>query len=80
VLEEFGVGSQRLFGKDVDEETLDTWAPACEDHMYGALRCGASGVLCWGWGVPKARDVPVWRKREDHDTTDGQLCSLIGHR
>jgi endo-1,4-beta-mannosidase len=77
ILEEFGVGSQRILRQDVDKNTLDNWVQAYKDQMDTAFSAGASGVMFWGWGTPDTRTVPLWWSLEDHDTTETEFCTLI---
>jgi Cellulase (glycosyl hydrolase family 5) len=77
VLEEFGVGSQRVLGPALDQNTLDKWTEAYKNQMDVAFSAGASGAMFWGWGVPGTRTVPLWWKDEDHDVTETEFCTLI---
>ncbi|HLC01721.1 MAG TPA: cellulase family glycosylhydrolase [Anaerolineales bacterium] len=77
VLEEFGIGSQRVLGQNAKKSTLESWVLAYKDQMDMAFAAGASGVMFWGWGVPETRTVPLWWKLEDHDITETEFCALI---
>ena len=76
ILEEFGVGSQRVI--DTEEEgTLDIWLQAYKQQMDTVFSSGASGAMFWGWGVPITRAVPLWWRYEDHDVTEIEFCTMI---
>jgi len=76
VLEEFGVGSQRLL-RNPNETTLNGWVQAYRDLMDTAFTAGASGAMFWGWGVPETKNVPEWWNTEDHDPTETEFIALI---
>jgi len=76
VLEEFGVGSQRVI--DTEEEgTLNSWLQAYKQQLDTVFSSGASGAMFWGWGVPITRTVPLWWMYEDHDATEADFCAMI---
>ncbi|MBM3707809.1 MAG: hypothetical protein FJW61_01860 [Actinobacteria bacterium] len=76
VLEEFGIGSQRVI--DTEEEgTLDNWLLAYKQQMDTVFSAGASGAIFWGWGVPETRTLSLWWRYEDHDVTETEFCTMI---
>jgi hypothetical protein len=77
VLEEFGVGSERVLIKGVDTTVEGAWLKAYRDQMDIAFSSGVSGVMFWGWGVPETRSVPLWWNTEDHDITETKFVNLI---
>lgn len=77
VLEEFGVGSQRILGTNVDKNTLDGWLQSYHDQLDIVFSLGASGAMFWGWGVSGTETVPLWWNQEDHDVTETEFCTLL---
>lgn len=76
VLEEFGVGTLRLWGA-LDQTELGKWLNAYRNQMDAAFSAGASGALFWGWGVPQTANVPLWWQKEDHDITETAFCDML---
>jgi hypothetical protein len=77
VLEEFGVGSERVLGQPVSKATLADWLKAYKDQLDTVFAAGASGAMFWGWGVPETKTVPLWWRLEDHDRTETEFSALI---
>jgi hypothetical protein len=77
ILEEFGVGSQRIFRVYPDQATLERWIASYKYQFDATFSAGASGAMFWGWGIPETRRVPLWWKYEDHDITETEFCNLI---
>lgn len=77
VMEEFGVGSERIFPGDVSPSTLNDWLQAYKDQLDSAFSAGASGALFWGWGVPETKKVLLWWRIEDHDSSETEFTKLI---
>ncbi len=77
VLEEFGVGSERIFPQGVDNNKLNAWLQAYQDQLDTAFSAGASGAMFWGWGVPETKTVPLWWRLEDHDRSETEFTTLI---
>ena len=76
VLEEFGIGSQRVI--DTEEEgTLDNWLLAYKQQMNTVFSSGASVAMFWGWGIPETRTLSLWWRYEDHDVTETEFCTMI---
>lgn len=77
ILEEFGVGTLRLWGSNLDQTTLEKWLDAYRNQMNAAFSAGASGALFWGWGVPETANVPLWWQKEEHDITETAFCDML---
>lgn len=77
ILEEFGVGTLRLWGANLDQVTLEKWLNAYRNQLDVTFSAGASGALFWGWGVPQTANVPLWWQKEDHDITETAFCDML---
>jgi len=77
ILEEFGVGTLRLWGANLSQPTMEKWLSAYRNQMDIVFSAGASGALFWGWGVPETANVPLWWQKEDHDITETTFCDML---
>jgi endo-1,4-beta-mannosidase len=77
VLEEFGVGSQRVLGKNPDATTISGWILANKEILDTAFSESVAGAMFWGWGVPETKDIGLWWNTEDHDISETEFCTLI---
>jgi mannan endo-1,4-beta-mannosidase len=77
VMEEFGIGSQRIFPDNVSQEELVGWVKDYKDQLDITFKSGASGALFWGWGVPGTKQVLLWWSDEDHDSTETLFVQML---
>jgi hypothetical protein len=77
VMEEFGVGSQRIFPDNVSLDKLEEWVNVNKNQFDAAFSAGASGALFWGWGVPETKNVLLWWRIEDHDIDETLFVQML---
>jgi hypothetical protein len=77
VMEEFGIGSQRIFPDNISQESLVGWVKDYKDQLDTAFTAGAAGALFWGWGVPGTKKVLLWWSDEDHDSSETLFVQML---
>jgi len=79
ILEEFGFSSSKEvnFKMRTDKNSQSAYVKSMKFYMDAAFRSGVSGVMFWGWGVPKEEMIPMWWSKESHSVSDKSFCKLL---
>lgn len=79
VMEEFDFSASGELNAGIksNPETAGLYYRVIKESMDAAFTAGASGVMFWGWGVSKSRDVPLWWSIEDHNIEEEKFSALI---